>query len=101
MNMNDRLATTLRTFRLRGMTQSLDLRLQKAVGHGSRHMAYLELILQNGVAVREKPRVQRCIKSADFRELNTIGQFGFPSGDQPTLVLLRGYLLVATIFHDR
>jgi len=75
--MNERLATTLRKLRLSGLAQSLDVRLQEAAGHGLSHAEFLELILQDELAVREERLIQRRIKSADFRELKTIDQFDF------------------------
>jgi hypothetical protein len=50
--MNDALQTALRKLRLSGLAQSLDLRLQEAQGHQLNHAEFLELILQDELAVR-------------------------------------------------
>ena len=49
--MNDALQTTLRTLRLSGLAQTLDVRLQVAQGHNLSHVEFLELILQDELLV--------------------------------------------------
>lgn len=75
--MNESLVTTLKTLRLSGITQSLDIRLQEAAGHGLNHGEFLELILQDELLVRQERLIQRRIKAADFRDLKTIENFDF------------------------
>lgn len=50
--MNGTLQTTLRKLRLSGLAQSLDVRLQEAAGHSLNHLEFLELLLQDELAVR-------------------------------------------------
>ena len=52
--MNDTLATSLRRLRLSGLAQSLDVRLQEAAGNGLNHVEFLELFLQDELAIRAK-----------------------------------------------
>ena len=75
--MNDALQTTLKKLRLSGMAQSLDVRLQEAGGNGLNHAEFLELTLQDELAVRAERRISRRIKAAAFRELKTIEDFEF------------------------
>jgi len=75
--MNDALQTTLKKLRLSGMAQSLDVRLQEAGGNGLNHAEFLELALQDELAVRAERLVNRRIKAAAFRELKTLEDFEF------------------------
>jgi len=75
--MNDALQTTLKKLRLSGMAQSLDVRLQEASGNGLNHAEFLELTLQDELAVRAERLVNRRIKAAAFRELKTLEDFEF------------------------
>ena len=75
--MKESLATTLKTLRLSGMTQSLDVRLQEASGHHLSHAEFLELILQDELLVRQERLIQRRVKAAAFRDLKTLDEFDF------------------------
>jgi DNA replication protein DnaC len=59
------------------MAQSLDVRLQEASGNGLNHVEFLELVLQDELAVRAERLVNRRIKVAAFRELKTLEDFDF------------------------
>ena len=50
--MNEALRKTLKKLRLSGLLESLEIRLQEAAGHGLSHGEFLELILQDELAVR-------------------------------------------------
>ena len=50
--MNERLRDTLRKLRLSGLAASLDVRLEEADGRRLSHTEFLELILQDELAVR-------------------------------------------------
>jgi len=73
--MTQSLQTTLKTLRLSGLIQSLDVRLQEAAGNSLTHAEFLELILQDELLVRKERQIQRRIKAAVFRELKTIEDF--------------------------
>ena len=75
--MNEALQTTLKKLRLSGMAQSLDVRLQEASGNGLNHVEFLELALQDELAVRAERLINRRIKAAAFRDLKTLEDFEF------------------------
>jgi DNA replication protein DnaC len=75
--MNESLLTTLRKLRLSGLAQSLDVRLQEAQGHQLNHGEFLELILQDELAVRADRLVSRRLKAAGFRDQRTLEDFDF------------------------
>jgi DNA replication protein DnaC len=77
MTMHESLLTTLRKLRLSGLAQSLDVRLQEAAGHSLNHAEFLELILQDELAVRTDRLMGRRVKAAAFRDPRTLEDFDF------------------------
>jgi len=73
--MNETLETTLKTLRLSGMKQSLDIRLEEAAGHGLTHGEFLELALQDELLVRKERKIDRHIQNAGFRDLKSLQDF--------------------------
>jgi DNA replication protein DnaC len=73
--MTDALRTALRQLRLSGLLTTLDVRLQEAAGHGLNHAEFLELILQDELAVRADRLLKRRIKAANFRDVRTLDDF--------------------------
>jgi DNA replication protein DnaC len=73
--MNDALRKTLKQLRLSGLLESLEIRLQEAAGHGLSHSEFLELILQDELAVRGDRQLQRRFKAAQFRERKSLEDF--------------------------
>ena len=73
--MNESLRSTLKKLRLSGLLESLEIRLQEAAGHNLSHGEFLELILQDELAVRANRQLQRLVKAALFRELKPLDQF--------------------------
>ncbi len=73
--MNDALRIALKKLRLSGLLEGLEIRLQEAAGHGLSHLEFLELILQDELAVRSDRQLQRRVKAALFRELKPLDQF--------------------------
>jgi DNA replication protein DnaC len=73
--MNDALHTALVKLRLSGLAQSLDVRLQEAAGNHLQPAEFLELILQDELAVRNERLIARRVKTAGFRELKTLEDF--------------------------
>jgi DNA replication protein DnaC len=73
--MNDTLANTLRQLRLSGLLASLEVRLQEAQSHALNHREFLELILQDELAIRADRQFQRRLKAAGFRDLKTLDAF--------------------------
>ncbi len=75
--MHEALQTTLKKLRLSGLALSLDVRLQEASGNGLNHAEFLELILQDELAVRAERLMGRRVKVAAFREPKTLEDFDF------------------------
>jgi DNA replication protein DnaC len=75
--MKDVLHTALRQLRLSGLASTLDVRLQEATGGGLTHADFLELVLQDELAVRNDRMIARRTKAAGFRETKTLGDFDF------------------------
>jgi DNA replication protein DnaC len=75
--MNERLESALKKLRLSGLSQSLDVRLEEAASNQLTHAEFLELILQDELAVRGERLIQRRTKAAAFRDLKTLDQFDF------------------------
>jgi DNA replication protein DnaC len=73
--MNEALRRTLKQLRLSGLLESLEIRLQEAAGNGLSHSEFLELILQDELAVRNDRQLQRRFKAAEFRERKSLEDF--------------------------
>jgi DNA replication protein DnaC len=73
--MTESLRSALKQLRLSGLLESLDVRLHEAAGHSLNHAEFLELLLQDELAVRSDRQVRRRVKAAQFRELKTIDDF--------------------------
>jgi DNA replication protein DnaC len=73
--MNDTMENTLRTLRLSGMKETLDIRLEEATGHSLTHGEFLELILQDELLVRKERRMNRRIQNAGFRDQKSLEDF--------------------------
>ena len=73
--MNASLTTSLKQLRLSGLLETLDVRLQEAAGHQLQHAEFLELVLQDELAIRGQRLIERRIKLASFREVKTLDQF--------------------------
>jgi len=75
--MNDALQATLRKLRLSGLARSLDIRLQEAKTHQLSHDEFLEMILQDELAVRADRQLERRTRAAMFRDQRTLEDFDF------------------------
>jgi len=73
--MNEALRKTLKQLRLSGLLESLEIRLQEAAGHGLSHCEFLEVILQDELAVRGNRKMERRFKTAEFRERKSLEDF--------------------------
>src|SRR5205807_9619866 len=73
--MKDALRSALKKLRLSGLLEGLEIRLQEAAGHGLSHREFLELILQDELAVRSDRQLQRRVKAALFREFKPLDGF--------------------------
>ena len=73
--MNAKLTDNLRQLRLSGLAASLDVRLQEAAANQLNHVEFLELVLQDELAVRYERMVARRTRAACFREQKTLEDF--------------------------
>jgi DNA replication protein DnaC len=73
--MNEALRKTLKQLRLSGLLESLEIRLQEAAGNGLSHGEFLELILQDELAVRSDRQLEKRCKAAEFRERKSLQDF--------------------------
>jgi DNA replication protein DnaC len=73
--MTESLRSALKQLRLSGLLESLEVRLHEAAGNNLNHVEFLELILQDELAVRADRQLQRRVKAAQFRELKTLDAF--------------------------
>ena len=75
--MNPQLMSNLRQLRLSGLAATLEVRLQEASGNQLSHVEFLELIVNDELAVRNDRSIGRRVKRAGFRELKSIEDFDF------------------------
>jgi len=73
--MNGTLTQTLKELRLSGMAQSLEVRIQEASGNRLNPLEFLEIALQDELAVRRQRSIERRMKAACFRELRSLEDF--------------------------
>ncbi|MEM7316651.1 MAG: ATP-binding protein, partial [Planctomycetota bacterium] len=73
--MNANLRESLKRLRLSGLAQSLETRLQEATASRLNHQEFLELILQDELAVRNDRLVARRTKAAAFRDQRSLDDF--------------------------
>jgi len=71
------LKLTLRSLRLSGIAESLDVRLDQAREANLGYLEFLQIILQDEVERRHAHAVQRRLKQASFDEQKTIEDFDF------------------------
>ena len=75
--MSDGLMTMLKTLRLSGLGESLEIRLHEASTRGLTHREFLELILQDELLVRNSRTISRRITAACFRDMKRLEDFDF------------------------
>jgi DNA replication protein DnaC len=73
--MNEALLNSLKQLRLSGMGTTLEVRLQEAATNRLGHDQFLELILQDEMAVRKERRINRRLRKASFVNLKTLDEF--------------------------
>lgn len=73
--MSESLRSALKQLRLSGALESLDVRLHEAAGNNLNHAEFLELLVQDELAVRSDRQVRRRVKAAQFREVKTLEDF--------------------------
>lgn len=75
--MKTQLLSSLKRLRLSGLAGTLEVRLQEAVGNQLNHLEFLELIVNDELAIRDDRAIARRIKRAAFRETKTLEDFDF------------------------
>ena len=75
--MNEAITDKLRSLRLSGLAETLEARLQEALGNSLSHLEFLELILQDEQLVRDQRKITRRVKAASFRDLKTLEDFNW------------------------
>lgn len=75
--MNQQLKAALKRLKLSGLLSTLEVRLKEAAGNQLNHMEFLELIVNDEIAIREDRAIARRVKAARFRETRTIEDFDF------------------------
>ena len=73
--MKSSIQDALRKFRLTGMAERLDLRIQEAQANRLSHEDFLELALQDETLKREERGLRRRVKAAGFPSLKTLEDF--------------------------
>jgi DNA replication protein DnaC len=75
--MNQGLQEAIKRLRLSGLGQSLSVRLGEAAGNRLSHEQFLELVLQDELAVRGGRQVERRVRAAMFRKPKSLDEFDF------------------------
>ena len=75
--MNARLREQLKTLRLSGLAQTLEVRLQEAKASKLDHSEFLEILLDDEMIVRRDRKIGRRTKAAAFREQRSLEDFDF------------------------
>lgn len=73
--MKSTLSHMLKELRLSGLMHSLEVRLQEATSNRLSHTEFLELILQDEMAVRDERQIERRTRAACFRDQKTLEEF--------------------------
>lgn len=97
--MNVVLADSLKRLRLSGMVKSLSVRLQEAAANRLTHAEFLELIVQDELAVRDDRAVDRRTRAARFRDQKTLEDFDWDFN--PTIRRKQIFDLAAGSFVDK
>jgi len=77
MRMNPQLKSALKRLRLSGLLSTLEVRLQEAAGNQLSCTEFLELIINDEIAIREDRAIARRVNASRFRELRSIEDFDF------------------------
>lgn len=75
--MNVQLMSNLKKLRLSGLASTVEVRLQEALGNQLNHQEFLELIVNDELAIRDDRAIARRIKKAGFRDIKSLEDFDF------------------------
>lgn len=77
MNIEHQIAHQLRTLRLGGFLETLDLRLKQAREEEFDHLVFLQLMIQDEIERREARKLNQRLSRASFEEEKTMEVFDF------------------------
>jgi len=77
MNIDHHIADQLKTLRLGGFLETLDLRLTQAREEDFDHLTFLELMVQDEIERREAKKLAQRLSRASFEEQKTLEGFDF------------------------
>src|SRR5512135_1280739 len=77
MNVSSVLTTRLKTLRLSGILESLDVRLEQARSSNLGYLEFLELVIQDEIERREARNLEQRLKRAAFEEPKAMEEFEF------------------------
>jgi DNA replication protein DnaC len=99
MNIEHHIAQQLKTLRLGGLLETLDLRLKQALEEEFDHLAFLQLMLQDEIERREAKKLAKRLSRASFEEEKTLEGFDFSFNPKIKRSLIKN--LATCIFIER
>jgi DNA replication protein DnaC len=89
MNLQHQLETQLKTLRLGGFLQTLDLRLQEAQKASVGYVEFLQLLVQDEIERREAKKLTLRLSRASFEEEKTLEGFDYSFNPKLNAKLIR------------
>lgn len=80
--MNPQLISKLKSLRLSGLAQVLEVRLQEAQANDLAHLDLIELLVEDELALRKHRLIERRFKKAQLPAMKTIEEFDFSFNNQ-------------------
>lgn len=99
MNIEHHIAHQLKILRLRGLMESLDLRLKQAQEEELGHLTFLQLMLQDEIERREVRKLAQRLSRASFEEEKTLEGFDYSFNPKIKRSLVKN--LATCIFIDK
>ena len=90
MNLDHHLQSQLKTLRLGGVLETLDLRVQQAQKDSLAYLEFFQLLLQDEVERREAKKLNLRLSRAAFEEEKTLEGFDFASSPKLNARLIHG-----------
>jgi len=99
MNIEHHIAQQLKTLRLGGLLETLDLRLKQALEEEFDHLAFLQLMLQDEIERREAKKLAQRLSRASFEQEKTLEGLDFSFNPKIKRSLIKN--LATCIFIER
>lgn len=99
MNIEHHIIQQLKTLRLGGLLETMDLRLKQAQEEELPHLSFLQLMLQDEIERREAKKLAQRLSRASFEEEKTLEGFDFSFNTKIKRSLLKN--LATCIFVDK